>query len=153
MSWWTVAYYFAIAIAVAVFWIRERLRSTAIRRLARRLGFKYRGKLKLPEALSLYGTPFNNTWLIENQIEGFRGRTHVVAFDCQVGKEVGQAQRTVIAARALPDVFHGIERTPPLTTETSAAWTILYEPFGDASRNSALMSVHELAAHIEAIDN
>lgn len=151
MTWWNVFVGVFFVITVTYLWIRERLRTTAMRRLARRLGFKYLGKTKLPEALSLYGTVFNHAWHIENQMEGFRGRTHIVAFDCQVGKGIGEAQRTVIAARASETIFAGLPAGSPLTTATSVAWTILYEPFGDASRNAALMPVHELAARIESI--
>ena len=151
MTWWNLLVGVVVVIGVILLWIRERLRATAFRRLARRLGFQYMGKAKLPEALSLYGTPFNHAWFIENQIDGNRGATRVIAFDCQIGKEYSQVQRTVIAVHAPLDAISKLLAGSRFTVSSSAAWTLVYEPFDDPSRNTALMSVAELAACIEVI--
>lgn len=152
MTWWNLLAGVVLMIAVVVYWIRDRLRVHAIRTLACKLGFTYLGKTRLPEALSLYGTPFNNATLVWNVLDGERGSTRVIAFDCKVGLGKGSYQRTVIAARSLADVFGAKAFNPAIEVTRSAQWALLYYPPPTVgSSHPSLMPVAELAAHLESI--
>jgi len=128
MSWWTVAFFLAVLVAAAIQWLRDALRASAVKKMAGELGFRYIGKGRLPEALSLYGTPFNGVEQISNLIDGERGGIRVLAFDCRIGSGKGSRQRTVIAARSPADPFAAKKFNPDLTVVQSAAWQILYYP-------------------------
>jgi hypothetical protein len=101
----------------------------------------------MPEALSLYGTPFAHRRFTENVIDGEQNRIRVVVFDCQVGEGKGVWRRTVIAARTGSRDFNGA-KFPGMATDNSGGWTILYYPQG---MKVELTPVRELRAHLSLI--
>ena len=153
MSWWTVLEYFVGALFFGEEWIKERQRTHAIRALARKFEFTYLGKKKLPEALSLYGTPFahidsmHTSNLIDGSLHGIR----VIAFDCQVFESKSSWQRTVIAARTSTDFFGAAAANPEFKVDRSGGWSILYQPKELSAVPEALMPVTELEGHLDAI--
>jgi hypothetical protein len=106
MSWWTVLKYFVLGIFCSAEWIGERRRIHAMRALARKFGLAFLGKKRLPEALSLYGTPFAHIQLlpVANLIDGMRNGVRVIVFDGEVWEGKTFWRRTVVAARA-PETF------------------------------------------------
>jgi hypothetical protein len=133
-------------------WIKDRRRASAIRALAQRLGFSYTGKSKLPEALSLYGTPLANPTSTWNIMDGEKDKIRVIAFDCQIGSGKGSWRRTAIAARTKEEVFSAVAFNTDLAIGRSGGWMILYYPEPVKSAMSqGLMPVAELEAHVDAI--
>jgi hypothetical protein len=153
MKVWIYGIIFVIgAIYAATQWIKDRRRATAIRALAHRLGFSYVAKSKLPEALSLYGTPLANPTSTWNIIDGERDKIRVIAFDCQIGSGKGSWRRTAIAARTTSEVFGAVAFNPDLAIGRSGGWMILYYPQQlNPPLRQGLMPVAELEAHLEAI--
>ncbi len=153
MTWWTVAVFIVTLIAAAILWAKETVRELRIRALAKAIGFAYAGK-RLPEALSLYGTPFNpiTSILTSNVIDGQRDGIRVIAFDCEVVQKTDSWSRTVIAARTSANVFGDAAFSPDRKVVDSGGWKILYHPQSIGSAKSrGLMSVAELKLHPSAI--
>src|SRR5260370_16936229 len=105
MSWITVSVWVVGAVLFGFYGIKDLWRTFAIRRLAKKLGFTYL-RQRLPEALSLYGTPFAHRRFTQNVIDGEQNRIRVVVFDCQIGEGKDGWRRTVIAARTGSRDFH-----------------------------------------------
>jgi hypothetical protein len=153
MSWWTVLKYFVLGIFCSAEWIGERRRIHAMRALARKFGLAFLGKKRLPEALSLYGTPFAHIQLlpVANLIDGMRNGVRVIVFDGEVWEGKTFWRRTVVAARAPENVFAGAASNPEVKIDRSAAWSILYHPKGFSAVPEALTPVEELEAIVDGI--
>jgi len=155
MSWWTVLKYFVLGIFVSAEWIEEQRRTHGMRSLARNSGLNFLGKLSLPGALCLYGTPFQavNGLKTSNLIDGTLRGLHVVVFDCRV-MEKEEWQRTVIAARTTPDVFTSPAHHPELQLIHIGGWSVLFYPKGSAATHgNGLMSIEEVEEHLGSIAN
>ncbi|MGB6690482.1 MAG: hypothetical protein WBE76_21820 [Terracidiphilus sp.] len=155
MNWWKVLEYFVGALFFGAEWIKERQRTHAIRALARKLDLTFLGKKKLPEALSLYGTPFAHidSMHTSNLIDGSLHGTRVIAFDCQVFEDKSSWQRTVIAAKTSGNIFNAAAANPEFKIDRSAGWSILYQSKEFSAVPEALMPATDLEAHLDAIEN
>jgi hypothetical protein len=155
MLWWKLAGITLIAIGVVVLWTKEHIRKFRMRSLARRLGLNYIGK-RLPEALSLYGTPFAhiNSLITSNVLDGEHGEFRIVVFDCDVYEGSTSWSRTVIAARKTgTEAFTVAISNPNLKEDHSAGWSILYRPKAISKRLDGLTRIRELEADLTAIGN
>jgi hypothetical protein len=150
MSAWTYTCLIGAALIIAILFVRQRRRSTAIRALATRSGFSYLGRT-LPRSLTLNGTPIGPVTSAWNVIDGQRHGIRVVAFDCQIGVGKGSWRRTVIAAESAADVFGAVAFNHDLETDRSGSWLILYQPKALSAIPPGLMPVAELEAHLNAI--
>ena len=127
MDWMKVTVFVIGAVIYAVYASEDLLRTFAMKRLAKKMGFAYLKK-RLPEALSVYGTPFNQRRFAWNVIEGERNRIRVVLFDCQVGEGKDGWRRTVIAVKTGAGTFSAERFNAKLKVESSGGWLILYYP-------------------------
>ena len=147
MDWVKVAFFVTGAVIYAVYASEDLLRTFAIKRLAKKIGFAYLKK-RLPEALSLYGTPFTQRRFTWNVIDGERNRIRVVLFDCQVGEGKEGWRRTVIAVKTGAGSFSADRFNPKLKVESSGGWLILYYP---QETKTGLTPVKELRSELIAM--
>ena len=127
--------------------IEDFWRAHEFRRLARKLGFAYLRK-QLPEALSLYGTPFARRRLTWNVIDGERRRLRIVAFDCQVGEGTASWRRTVIAIRTGSDTLDAAKFDLKMNVQNSGGWSIVYYP---QELKLGVIPMKELRTHLSSI--
>lgn len=150
-NWFTVVFYIIAGITVVVSTIisttKDRLRRRAMRKLAADVGFTYASP-RLPEALSLYGTPFAHCRSTSHVIDGQCNHMRVIVFDCSVGNDKNHYERTVIAARTGSNLLNADKFNPAMKADSSGPWTILYYP---ESTKHGLTSVEELQSHLAAI--
>jgi hypothetical protein len=147
INWLTVVV-FVIGGAIAVVYaIEDRWRAYAFWRLARQFGFAYL-RQRLPEALSLYGTPFVHRRFTWNVIDGERNRLRVVVFDCQIGEGGANWRRTVIAIRTGSSTMDAGKFDARMTVENSGGWSVFYYP---QELKLGVMPVKELRAHLNSI--
>ncbi len=147
MNWITVVVFIVGTVLYAVYGAEDLWRTFAMKRLARKLGFTYL-RQRLPEALSLYGTPFTRRRFTWHVIDGERNRKRVVVFDCQVGEGMGNWRQTVIAVRTGYGDFSAMRFTPEMAVENSGGWSIFYYP--EATKRG-LTPVKEVRAHLESL--
>jgi hypothetical protein len=127
IDWLAVIVFIVGAVMYAIYGAEDLYRRFAMRRMAREFGFACRGEL-LPEALSLYGTPFNHRRFTWNVMEGERNRTRVVLFDCQIGEGPGHVRRTVMALRVGPDISGTVQSNPGMKVLGSGGWAVISYP-------------------------
>jgi hypothetical protein len=147
MNWITVVVFIVGAVLYAMYGAEDLWRGFAIRRLAKRLGLAY-VRQHLPEALSLYGTPFTHRRFTWNVIDGQIGGMHVVVFDCQVGEDKVSWRQTVIAVRTGSDTWSAEKFSSEMKVDGSGGWSIFYYPEGT---KHALMPLKELRGHLSSI--
>jgi hypothetical protein len=147
MSWVTVVVFIVGTILYAVYGAEEVWRTVAMRRIAKKLGFAYL-RQRLPEALSLYGTPFTSRRFTWNVIDGQLNQLHVVVFDCQVGEGQKGCRQTVIAVRTGSMAFSAKKLKPRMKVESSGGWSILYYP---EETKYALTPLKVLRAYLNSI--
>ena len=148
MDWISVTVFTAGAVLYAVYSVEELLRRFAMRRLARRLGFIWQRE-RLPEALSLYGTPFAQrrfTWNVLDKPKG--GHSHLIVFDCQVGEDKASWRRTVVAVRTGSDTLDAAKLGSRMKSENSGGWSIVYYP---QEIKCGLMPLKELRGLLERV--
>jgi hypothetical protein len=147
INWVTVVVFVVGGAIGVVYGIEDLLRSLAFRRLAKEFGFP-RLKKRLPEALSLYGTPFVHRRLTWNVIDGERHTLRVVVFDCQIGEGAGNWKRTVIAIRTGSSTMDANKFDARMKVENSGGWSVFYYPW---ALKLGLMPIKELRAHLASI--
>ena len=147
MSWISVVVFIVGAILYAVYGVEDLWRRFAMRRLAKRLGFAYL-RQRLPEALSLYGTPFTKRRFTWNVLDGQLNGLHVVVFDCQIGEGTNNWRQTVIAIRTGSAGLSAEKLNPQMKVDSSGGWSICYYPEGT---KRALMPLKELRAFLQSI--
>jgi hypothetical protein len=147
MNWIDVAI-FVIGAALCGFYGAEDLwRGFAMQRLAKAFGFSHRRE-RLPQALSVYGTPFAHLRFTWNVIDGECRKTRVVVFDCQVSEGKENWRRTVIAIKTGSATFDAAQFDPAMKVENSGGWSIVYYP---QEMKRGLMPVRQLRAHLKSI--
>ena len=146
---WIFIWIVGLALFFTVSAVKDRVRKSAIRQMAARVGFIYLGDA-VPR-VNLDETPFRWITSAWNVIAGERCGIDVVAFDCRVGQGKGSWRRTVIAARTQDDIFSVVAFDRNLTVDRSGNWMVLYQPKQPAFVPGALMQVEELEAHLNAI--
>ena len=127
INWLTVIVFVVGAVLYATYGIEDLWRRYALRRLARKFGFAYL-RQRLPEALSLYGTPFAQRRFTWNVIDGERHRLRIVVFDCQVGEGAANWRRTVIAIRTGSVTLDPVKFDARMKVENSGGWSVFYYP-------------------------
>jgi len=154
MSWFPALRYTLFGIFLGAEWAKKKLRIHDLRAMCARLGLSYLGDKKLPEALSLYGTPFAriDALIISNLIDGEHNGTRIIAFDCQFNDGSNQCWRTLIAARTADDVFSSATREGALTSARSSAWQILYRPHETSDDALGTMPLSEIEAIITGVN-
>ena len=146
MNWITVSFYTAGAVMFGLYGARDLWRTFAMKRLAKRLGFVYL-RHRLPEALSLYGTPFAFRRFTWNVVDGECNRMRVVVFDCRQESDKG-IWRTVIAVRTGSTARSAAEFGSGMMADSSGGWTILYYP---PEVKTGLMPMKELRTRLSSI--
>jgi hypothetical protein len=147
MNWVTVSVFTAGAILYGYYGAQDLWRTLSMRRLARRLGFVYL-RQRLPEALSLYGTPFALRRFTWNVMEGECNKRRVVVFDCQEGEDKKSWRRTVVAVRTGSTAWSAPMFMSDMRADSSGGWTILYYP---PERKIGLTSLKVLRAHLNSM--
>lgn len=147
INWITVITVVVFGVLAVVYTIEDLWRALAFRSLAREFGFARLNK-RLPEALSLYGTPFAHRRLTWNVLDGERDKLRVVVFDCQIGEGNGSWQGTVIAIRTGPTSMDSAKFDPRMKVDNSGGWSVFYYP---SRLKLKLMPVKELRAHLNSI--
>ncbi len=147
INWFTVVVFVIGGAIGVVYGIEEVWRAFAFRRLAKEFGFSRLNK-RLPEALSLYGTPFAHRQLTWNVIDGERHTLRVVVFDCQIGEGEGSWKRTVIAIRTGSSTMDAAKFDTRVKVENSGGWSVFYYPW---ALKLGLVPVKELRAHLTSI--
>jgi len=127
LDWLGVIVFLVGAVMYAIYGAEDLWRQYAMRRLAREFGFTFAGK-RLPEALSLYGTPFNHRRFTWNVMEGERNRIPIVIFDCQIGEGTGNVRRTVLAMRLRSELPGTVNTNPGMTVLSSGGWAVISYP-------------------------
>lgn len=148
INWISVAVFIAGAVLYAIYSVEDLARRMGMRRLARRLGFSY-ARERLPEALSLYGTPFAHrryTWNVLDKAKG--GHSHVIVFDCQVGEDKTGWARTVIGVRTGSATLEATKLDLRMKAENSGGWSIIYFP---QEMECGVTPLKELRAQLERI--
>lgn len=128
-------------------WAKGVLRARELRALAHRAGFNYLGDV-VPD-VTLISTPFARASRFWNVMEGRKGSTEIVCFDCRVGRGKHSWRRTVIATRAEGSQLTAASIDSSLTEERAGEWTFIYEPQGTAGFfSSGLMLVGDVEAYL-----
>ena len=139
---------FVVSAAMFVTYAIEDLwRTYAIRRLAKKFGFAYL-RQRLPEALSLYGTPFAHRLLTLNVIDGERHGSRIVVFDCQVGDRTASWWWTVIAIRTGSHTMDAAKIDSRMKVENSGGWSVFYYP---QELKLGVMHIKVLRAHLSSL--
>src|SRR5215475_13197302 len=148
LDWLGVIVFLVGAVLYAIYGAEDLWRQYAMRRLAHEFRLKFGGK-RLPEALSLYGTPFNQRRFTWNVMEGERDGIRVVIFDCQVGEGTGNLRRTVMSLRVGSDISTTANRNPGLTVLSSGGWAVISYP---QEAKVGLTPVGELRAWLRSLE-
>jgi hypothetical protein len=147
INWISVVVFVVSAALFITYAIEDMWRAYAFRRLAKKFGFAYL-RQRLPEALSLYGTPFAHRRLTLNVIDGERHRLRIVIFDCQIGEGKANWQPTVIAIRTGSNTLDASKIDPRMKVENSGGWSVLYYP---QELKLGAIPLKELRAHLSSI--
>jgi len=147
INWLTVIVFVVGAVLYATYGIEDLWRRYALRRLARKFGLVYL-RQRLPEALSLYGTPFKQRRFTWNVLDGERHRLRIVVFDCQVGEGAANWRRTVIAIRTGSVTLDPMKVDSRMKVENSGGWSAFYYP---QELRLGLTPVKELRALLTSI--
>lgn len=147
INWITVVVFVVGAVIYAVYGVEDLWRGLAMRRLARTFGFAYL-RQRLPEALSLYGTPFAQRRFTWNVMEGEHNGHRVVVFDCQVGEEKKGWRRSVIAIRTGPVTMSAAKLDARMKVDSSGGWSVFYYP---QEMKEGLMRVPQLQVCLSSL--
>jgi hypothetical protein len=147
INWLTVIVFVVGAVLYATYGIEDLWRGYALRRLARKFEFAYL-RQRLPEALSLYGTPFAHRRFTWNVMDGELHRLRIVIFDCQVGEGNANWRRTVIAIRTGSATLDAARFDSRMKVENSGGWSVFHYP---QELKLGLTTVKELRALLNSI--
>lgn len=150
MNWISITVFTVGAVLYGVYGAEDLWRQAAMRRLARKHGFSY-ARERLPQALSLYGTPFAHrrfTWNVLDKPKG--GHSHLVVFDCQVGEDKAALVRTVIAIRTGSAILDATKLDTRMKVENSGGWSIVYLP---QEVKCGLTPLKELRSQLDRIES
>jgi hypothetical protein len=140
----------AAAVALAVFWWRERQRSLALRQVASKFHFVFLGKA-LPASLDITATGLERMSSCWNVMDGELNGTRIVVFDCRIGEGKGSWRRTVIAAKSNTEFFKMVPFVLDLRSEPAGEWALLYQPKAYRIIPPRLMAVSELDLLLELL--
>jgi hypothetical protein len=149
MNFWTDAFFFAMAVAIAILWAHTMVRSRRLRKIMAELEFVETHDI--PASLTFRGTGLANLTATWNNFWGKKHGVMLVVFDCQIGHGEGKWRHTVIAAESLSNVFEATKFDSELVVEQTGDWMILYRPAKLSLISSGLMTAAEVRAHLDNI--
>ena len=106
---------------------KEWKRARGIRQYAEINGLRYIGEY-LPVTFPFSETSVSWASSISNAVEGYRGSTAVLFFDCRLGSGKGSRLQTVVAIRGKEERYGEARFRPLIETEKVNEWALIYRP-------------------------